>query len=98
MKTRDYMEMHETENLSWCKPYVAKDGSYAALWEGELIVDGEELKGAALEAFARKVNPEYDLYRDWSDLEVALDSMKEVGCSECPYNGNCDAIEEEMEG
>lgn len=98
MKCREYMETHETENLSWCKPYVAKDGSYAVLWEGKLLVDGEELEGDALEAFARKVNPEYELCKGWPDLVIALGAMTQVGCSECPYNGNCDAMDEEMEG
>ena len=104
----EYMKTHENENLGWCKPYVDNSGNYfAIMYEGNMewisMPDTEALRydgsltNEVLEAFARSVNPDYDVYSGWTDVHIALDAMREIGCSECPFRCDCDAMLEDIE-
>lgn len=107
MTYHDYMIDHDEENLSWCKPYADKSGDYRlVIYDGELMSimspdreahrwDGS-LTDELLEAFARAVNPDYDMYNGYTDLEIALDATHPVGCSSCPWFDDCDTMGEEM--
>ena len=108
MTYAEYFENHETENFSWCKPYTDKTGEYMlVIHDGELSsiaspdiiayrYDGS-LTDEIIKQFAMAINPNYDLYSEWTDLHIALDSMHEIGCSHCPFKDECDAMEEEMQ-
>lgn len=107
MTYRDYMIDHSTEDLSWCKPYEDKTGDYRlVMYEGEpssiatperiaFRYDGT-LTDELLEAFARAVNPDYETYQGYTDLEIALGTMHPVGCASCPHFDECGAMGEEM--
>ena len=107
MKYLEYMQEHENDNFSWCKPYANASGDYMlVMCDGELSsiksptfeafrYDGT-LTDDVLERFAREVNPDYDLYSGWSDLHIALEAMHEVGCSSCPWREDCEPMGEEM--
>ena len=108
MTYREYLEAHEDENFSWCKPYANKDEDcFAVMYDGaiERVVSPDmeaqrydgSLNGEAMEAFARRVNPSYDLRSGWSDEHIALEVMHEIGCFNCPFKDDCEAMDEEME-
>ena len=104
MKYLEYMENHDGENLSWCRPYADDSGDYAlAICEGEVVgltmpgINTGDVTPEMMEKFARAVNRDYDLYSGWSDLHIALEGMHETGCSCCPWRGECDAMAEEMD-
>ncbi len=99
------MKMYETmnsgENLGWCRPYVSKDKTKAIIInEGnvEVIISGkiEHIRPneKELEEFARLVNPDYEKLSDrgMSNVEIILDVLSEVGCSDCPCRDYCDAM------
>lgn len=105
---RDLAEEDEGTNLGWCKPYVSADGNHVLiLHDGEVesifspTVRAYRWNGSLTEevmaAFAREVNPNYDEYQGWTDLHIALESMRETGCWHCPWRDNCDAMGEEVE-
>ena len=107
MTYREYMQEHDTENLSWCKPYTAKDGAYALImYEGKpdsiISPDCEAhrwngtLTDDVMEHFARAVNPDYDLYSGYDDAYIAIIAMQECGCAACPFCADCDAMGEEF--
>lgn len=99
-----YEKMRDGENLSWCKPYVSKDGKNAVTiceckMDG-LMIDGEVIywekadKEEVEKRLAVVVNPNYSSpdYDGWDNLSIALDSMVETGCNKCPFNDLCDAM------
>lgn len=109
MTYREYMDNHEDENLSWCRPYTDKSGDHSmVICDGEILCitapdyegwryDGT-LTDGMLERFAREVNPDYDLFgAGWTDMDKALNAMHEVGCAHCPWRDECEAMGEEME-
>ena len=107
MKYTEYMKLHESENLSWCKPYTDETGKYVlVMCDGkpssmhspsqEVFCHNGTLTDDAMKQFAREVNPYYDLYNGWDDCHIALDAMHEVGCASCPWRENCEAMREEM--
>ena len=108
MKYLEYMEENQYENMSWCKPYKDKSEKYTlVVHEGEPLsimsptteahrYDGS-LNDEMMEQFARAVNPDYNEYSGWSDVQIALDAMHEVGCASCPWKEDCDAMGEEMD-
>ena len=107
MKYLEYMENHDGENLSWCKPYTDDSGDYKLImYNGEVnsisAPDYEAFRyngsmtPEIMEKFARAVNRDYDLYSGWEDWQIALEGMHETGCSCCPWRGECDAMAEEM--
>lgn len=103
--TREHMAENWTENLGWCAPFVDESGNYAAVvCEGKIITirtpDGDRHNPDAetLRNFAKAVNPEYDEYKGWDDTHIALEAMREVGCASCPWNNDCDAMDEPADG
>jgi len=108
MTYREYMESHEDENFSWCKPFTNKDEDcFAIMYDGTIdhVITPEmeaqrydgSLNDETLEVFARRVNPDYDLYGGWSDEHIALEVMHEIGCTSCPFKDDCEAMGEEMQ-
>lgn len=104
MTYREYFETHKGENLNWCRPYlslangsrmVVKEGREINIWTPDISIYGANEED--MRKFTRYVNADYDLYSGWSDLHIALDAMCEVGCSDCPFNRECDAMDEEFE-
>ena len=107
MTYRDYMNDHDTEHFTWCCPYSDETGDYKlVIYDGEINAvstpdtiahryDGT-LTDEVLEQFARAVNPYYDDYKGWDNLHIALEVMHEIGCSGCPFNADCEALDEEM--
>ena len=103
----EYMQDHENENLSWCKPYSDDSGEYMlVMHDGEVHsilsptceafrYDGT-LTDELMERFAREVNHDYDLYSGWSDIHIALEAMHEVGCVSCHWRDDCEVMGEEM--
>ena len=106
MKYLEYMNEHPTENLGWCKPYTDKnENKYLVIYDGEVsgiktetaevtTLDGRWELEKALGELARKVTKDYDLYSGYSDKELALIAMHEVGCADCPWKYDCDAMGE----
>lgn len=94
----EYFAEHDDENLSWCKPYIT--GKHAIIVnDGEvdyIAIDGvpQEVTPDAIRTLAKTVNDDYDSYQGWSDLHIALDAMKEVGCASCPCFAECEAMRE----
>lgn len=108
MTYREYFEAHEDENLSWCKPYANKDEDcFAIMHDGTIERVGTpemeaqrydgSLNDETLEAFARRVNPDYNLYSGWSDEHIILEAMHECGCANCPFIDDCEAMGEEIQ-
>lgn len=106
MRYLDYMEEHPGENLEWCRPYTDGNDNYLIMYDGgplgiktetEEVTERRELE-YGMEGFARKVNKDYDLYSGYSDAEIALDAMHEVGCFDCPWKWDCDAMGAYVEG
>lgn len=101
----NYFQDHSDDNLSWCKPYVTPDMQYAiAVNEGKIVgmrYDGSDVDpdqyDSLIYTLARTVNPDYDYYRDWEPLHIALDTMRECGCIDCPWFDLCEAMAEEIE-
>lgn len=101
--------MNSGENLGWCKPYVSDDESCCVIVNNGKIasctINGEDvgyiLPNTDVDAIAHRlavaVNPDYADYDGWDDLHIAIDAMTEVGCSECPFRDDCDAMWEDDE-
>lgn len=95
------------ENLGWCKPYFAPDGTTFTVNEGKLVgamIDGEDVPAkdladpATIEKIARRVNPYFDEYSGWSTMHIAQDGiLREGACRECPWFETCAAMDEEVE-
>lgn len=94
----EHFTEHEDENLGWCKPY--RSGEHAIIVNGGevdyIAIDGvpQEVTPDAIRTLAKTVNDDYDIYQGWSDLHIALDAMKEVGCASCPCFAECEAMHE----
>ena len=105
MTYREYMEAHKGKNLNWCRPYlslangscmVVKEGREVNIWASpEIVVYGANYED--IRKFAKYVNADYNLYSGWSNLHIALDAMCEVGCSDCPFNRECEAMDEDID-
>ena len=105
----EYMQENPDENLSWCRPYVSKDGRYAiAVNEGEIIEaitpEGHMPEGHLspltedeIHTLAQAVNPDYSMYRGYTDEELIYQVMRETGCAYCPFFDHCDAMTKEMD-
>ena len=104
-----YEKMNPGENLSWCRPYVSKDENcFVVVCNGKIsgcIINNENvgyiLPSTDVAAIAHRlavaVNPDYAEYNGYSDLEIALDAMTEIGCADCPFRDDCDAMWEDEE-
>lgn len=107
MKYLEYMESHDGENFSWCKPYTdGNEERFLIMYDGIANsidtpdgvfyrFDGSDFD-TALEALARNVNPDYDLFIGYNDQQLALIKMHEVGCSKCPFRYECDTMMEDV--
>nr|DAR24149.1 MAG TPA: hypothetical protein [Caudoviricetes sp.] len=102
-KIKLYESMQNGENLSWCRPYISRDGSCAmVINEGEIInimIDDKDFVNPSREqlaALAARLNPDdADPDADGEELtEILLDSMREVGCADCPYRDECECMDE----
>lgn len=108
MTTRDYMLENPEANLGWCKPYTSEDGKYVLILRDDKgkvdaikTPDGTyynvDLNSDILRKFAKSVNPDYDLYRGYTDEQLALEHMRETGCANCPFRDECEAMDAETE-
>lgn len=112
MTNREYF-IENGGNLSWCRPYESNDGRVEFTYcefgrPGEriygLIIDGEEVTvpldaiEADIERAARIVNEYYDDYRGYDATHILLDGdVKEVGCPDCPWFEECEAMDDEID-
>lgn len=104
---REYFIKNDDENLAWCKPYEDETGNYKlVMHDGEPLgimtpdreafrYDGS-LTDDLMESFARAVNPDYDYYKGYSNVHIALDAMHEIGCASCPWFDDCEPMGENM--
>ena len=62
-------------------------------------VNGDELCDfdSDLAVLAQNVNPDYDTFSGYTDAQIALMAMHEIGCSECPFRLECDFMRGEIE-
>lgn len=99
MKT--YETMNPGENLGWCRPYASNNKTKAIIInEGnvEVIIFEKTVhirpNEKEIEEFAQLVNPDYEglSNRGMSNVEIILDVLSEVGCSDCPCRDCCDAM------
>lgn len=108
MTTKDYLRANPEENLSWCKPYIARDGELVLILnEGNIIwaksptlgvVDNLEShpdRPDVLNTFLHELNPECDWdYDDDDDIDM-LRMMSETGCAHCPCFEDCQAFDDD---
>ena len=107
-----YLEHFEktgsTENMSWCRPFTDDSEEYFLIQhDGEIesakTPDGifyrynGTLTPDVLESIAKAVNTYHDDYHGWTDEHIALEAMHELGCVNCPFRHECEAINEYME-
>ena len=103
----EYMVEHNTENFSWCKPYVDTTGNYAIVMHDGIpesaVINGVtyyryngELTDEIITEIAKAVNPDYDLYSGYNNYQIAIMAMQETGCAHCPFFEDCSAMGEEM--
>ena len=108
MTYMEYFKEHDTENIGWCKPYADKaEENWLIMYEGiaETIITPMQtlyryigtLTEQAMAEFAITVNNGYHCYHGWTDEEIALDTMHEMGCAYCPLREQCEAMYEEIE-
>ena len=108
MTYAEYFMEHDNENFSWCKPYADKTGEYMlVMHDGELSAlsspdtiayryDGS-ITDQIIEQFAKSVNPDYSMFKGYTDTQIALFAMHETGCFHCPFKDDCSAMGEEMQ-
>lgn len=110
MKVREYFSEHVDENLGWCRPYCDDAmENYIIMCDGD--VNGVHLNGLGDDVYDHdgimsiissyaKTRPDYHLRHDeWgmTDLEIALGTMRDVGCALCPFNDICAVMDEDTE-
>ena len=103
MKYIDYMEDHPGENMSWCRPYKDAHGNYLivndnrdiAIYNGGVVSTNPT--ETELEKFAKIVNVDYDDYNGYDAMEIALDTMSETGCWDCPLKFECEVMSANLE-
>lgn len=105
MTYREYFNNNPEKNMPGCVLYVTEDGRNALLMNDSGItirlngIDTYSPNDDEMEAFARTVNPYYDLYKGYTSYEIAL--LWEIGfsgCARCPWNSQCERMNEEVEG
>lgn len=87
------------KNNDFCAPYSFLNGRVimAIMYEREIAgisIDGEPSMPTLenIKAAAKLVNPDYDLYKGWSDVHIILDADYDIlDCRECPWKEFCDA-------
>ena len=80
---KEYKRMAPGANLSWCAPFVSGN-KYYVQHEGEItniMADGMDL---VIDADTLRIVSDTD---DW----------QEIGCSECPWRDECDAMDSDAE-
>lgn len=105
----DYANENPDFHPAWCQPYadsdeerflVVHDGLASLIDSPEVTsVRGEDLCDfeSDLGALAQTVNPDYDLYTGYTDQQIALMKMHEIGCSACPFRYECETMAAEMD-
>ena len=58
---------------------------------------GDLPKPEEITRLAKELNENYDLYQGWSDTHILLDALREVGCDNCPFKADCEAVNEIVE-
>lgn len=92
-------QMQPGENLSWCAPHKITrkaDGAVAWLISNERDVAGIDFSGNCIDS--HKCNDIGDMlallgYSE-DDLYESID-FKEMGCTDCPFCSECEAVQEE---
>lgn len=76
-----YKKMRDGENLSWCRPYRCDDKYYVRN-EGEIV---------------SIMDNGVDLVIDKDTLRIVeeCDEWEEIGCAECPWRDECDAMDDD---
>lgn len=100
------MMQESNENLGWCKPLTWEDGKVVlAINEGTVVgiqIEGADISvnPANIKAVARRINDMYSNYSGWDDTHIILDcadEAEELPCRLCPWFGDCNAMDEEIE-
>lgn len=78
-----YKRMRAGENLSWCRPYRSGNNYYVQN-EGEII---------------QLMQDGTDLVIDKDTLRIVeeCDDWEEIGCAECPWRDECEAMNEDVD-
>ena len=105
MIVREYM-FKNGGNMGWCRPFLSLDDKYAIVVKDGaaicMMINGQKIDDVHgnMQGFAKAVNPNYDNYFGWTDLQIALDTsdMREHNCMDCPWNDVCELMNEELEG
>ena len=108
MTYAEYMEQHDTENFSWCKPYTNDDETYYLIMHDGLPLviktptieawryDGT-LTGDVLKQVAKEINKDYSEKRGYSNTYMILEAMHEIGCHYCPFKEDCEPMGGEID-
>lgn len=103
LKVRDQMK-EDGGYLDWCGCYSTEDGKkYLINDPGGISIydaDADEWKYGKevdLEAFAKATNPNYDYYKGYDNLTIAIVDMYRRDCRDCPCFIWCDAMDMEVE-
>lgn len=109
-ETRQYFLDHPSGNLSWCRPYrltVEDKTLTVAVNEGKIVgispepdnFDNKDYNNSALLAIADTFNvPKPDSFGDlfnYNDYNAIDSGTEELGCCNCPFFLNCDAINDD---
>ena len=103
---RDYYRDHPDECIDWCMPYVkgknavcVNDITYDEI--SAIMIEGVDIDfrddPGAIKRLAQHVNPDYAVYRGWSDTHIAIEAMQKVGCASCPWFSVCQQMDEILE-
>lgn len=109
MKYLDYMREHTDETLPWCSVYTDDSGEYCiAINEDKGVAEtiktpngvtysyGCQDFDAEVKRFAQAVNPDYDYYHGYTDIQIAIEKLHRVSCWDCPFRDACEAMAEEI--
>ena len=86
-----YERMNQGENLFWCKPLSNKEGTRVIIVNGGIVIRSlftvstpKEFREQGNDIYANQANPEY--------LIEKYGLHYELGCPECPFRDECEAM------
>lgn len=86
-----YEQMNQGENLSWCKPLSNKEGTRVVVVNDGVVIRSlftvstpKEFREQGNDIYANQDKPDY--------LIEKYGLHYELGCSECPFRDECDAM------